>query len=120
MAQSESSLELFPNTYEVNFMRAYSENLPLDHLANLMKHDWNARANENAKWYINTWKMEQPDEEFYETGRRDVDVHILTDMSRLTQGRDPKSLRLLEIGCGIGRMTRHFAEIFGEVYATDV
>ena len=26
----------------------------------------------------------------------------------------------LEIGCGLGRMTRHLAGIFGEVYATDV
>jgi ubiquinone/menaquinone biosynthesis C-methylase UbiE len=29
-------------------------------------------------------------------------------------------LRFLEIGCGIGRMTRHLAAIFGEVHSTDV
>jgi ubiquinone/menaquinone biosynthesis C-methylase UbiE len=29
-------------------------------------------------------------------------------------------MRILEIGCGIGRMTRELANIFGEVYATDV
>src|SRR5690606_31703971 len=31
-----------------------------------------------------------------------------------------KQLRLLEIGCGIGRMTRHLSRIFGEVYGVDV
>jgi ubiquinone/menaquinone biosynthesis C-methylase UbiE len=38
----------------------------------------------------------------------------------LTGGRDPRQLRLLEIGCGIGRMTKHLAAIFGEVFAVDV
>ena len=29
-------------------------------------------------------------------------------------------MRMLEIGCGIGRMTRPLAEVFGEVHAVDV
>ena len=85
-----------------------------------MKRDWDARAFENAKWYINTVKREQKDDEFDETGRQQVDALILSDLPLLTGGRDPRSLRLLEIGCGIGRMTRHLAVIFGEVHAADV
>lgn len=101
-------------------MNEQSEKQDIQHLAYLMKRDWDDRARENAKWYINTYKMEQPDEEFYETARPDINALVLADMPRLTQGRDPKPLRLLEVGCGIGRMTRYLADIFGEVYATDV
>jgi len=61
------------------------------------------------------------------TGRRrvrsnrplEVERLVRADLPLLTQGVIPR-LRLLEIGCGIGRMTRALAEIFGEVYATDV
>lgn len=85
-----------------------------------MKRDWNARARENAKWFINTWKLDQPDDEFYETARPDIESLILADLARLTGERDPKTLRVFEIGCGIGRMTRYLADIFGEVHAADV
>lgn len=92
----------------------------LNQYAEDMKRDWNARARENAKWFINTWKLEQPDEEFYETARPDIQSLILADLERLTGGRDAKTLSIFEIGCGIGRMTRYFADIFGEVHSADV
>ena len=92
----------------------------LPDFAHEMKRDWDDRARENAKWYINTIKREQSDEEFDETGRPDVEKQVLADLDVLTRGRDPGALKLLEIGCGIGRMTCHLARIFGEVHATDV
>ena len=85
-----------------------------------MKEDWNRRAVENARWYINTLRLDQSEEEFDRSGREGVEQWILPEIELLTQGADPRSLRLLEIGCGIGRMTRHLASIFGEIYATDV
>ncbi|MBS1791361.1 MAG: class I SAM-dependent methyltransferase [Acidobacteria bacterium] len=85
-----------------------------------MKHDWDDRARYNAKWFINTYKLEQSDEEFGETGRLHTEELVVDALDLLTQRRDPRSLRLLEIGCGIGRMTSHLAGIFGEVYAVDV
>lgn len=85
-----------------------------------MKRDWDWRARENAKWFINTFKLDQTDEEFDSTGWRDFAGQIQSDLMLLTGGRDPGSLRLLEIGCGVGRMTRHLAEVFGEVHAVDV
>ena len=92
----------------------------LDKYATEMKRDWDRRACENAKWFINTFKLDQSDEEFYATGLRDFDGVIKSDLALLTGGRDPRSLRLLEIGCGIGRMTYHLAATFGEVHAVDV
>jgi len=85
-----------------------------------MKQDWNQRARENARWYINTVRLDQTEEEFHQTGLREVELWILPELELLTQGQDPKGLRFLEIGCGIGRMTRPLAAIFGEVVGTDV
>jgi SAM-dependent methyltransferase len=98
---------------------AESTRQPLQNIAQAMKRDWDDRARENAKWYINTVRKDQSDDEFDATGRPEVTGFVLADPV-LTGGRDLKSLRLLEIGCGIGRMTRHLAEAFGEVHATDV
>jgi ubiquinone/menaquinone biosynthesis C-methylase UbiE len=96
-----------------------SENQTLRNFADAMKRDWDDRARENAKWYINTVKKDQSDDEFDSTGRPEVQNFVLADPI-LTRGRDLKRARLLEIGCGIGRMTRRLAEAFGEVHATDV
>jgi ubiquinone/menaquinone biosynthesis C-methylase UbiE len=85
-----------------------------------MKEDWNARARQNARWFINTVHDRQAEHEFDQTGRTEVQNLVCADLLLLTHGRDPHNLRLLEIGCGVGRMTRPLAEIFGEVYATDV
>jgi ubiquinone/menaquinone biosynthesis C-methylase UbiE len=41
-------------------------------------------------------------------------------MESICQGRDPRRMRIVEIGCGAGRLTRALAAIFGEVHAVDV
>lgn len=84
-----------------------------------MKSDWDDRARENAKWYIATIRIDQSDEDFDRTGGPEVEKFVLSD-PLLTRHRDLKSQRLLEIGCGIGRMSRHFARYFAEVHGTDV
>lgn len=93
---------------------------PAHDVVSAMKNDWNARARENPRWYINTVKRTQSDQEFDEGGVREVEGLVVADLPFLTRGRDPRSLRLLEIGCGLGRMTRALAAHFGEVHATDV
>ncbi len=85
-----------------------------------MKLDWDKRAAEDARWYINTVRRQQTEAEFDAGGRHEVQSQIVDSLALLTGDRDPRQLRLLEIGCGIGRMTKHLAEIFGEVYAVDV
>jgi SAM-dependent methyltransferase len=85
-----------------------------------MRADWDARARENARHYVQTAKTDWTDEEFLASGRKTFEEEILTDLINICQGSDPKSMRVLEIGCGAGRVTSALADYFGEVYAVDV
>lgn len=96
-----------------------SETSSLQNFADAMKRDWDDRAREDSRWYINTIKRNQNDEEFDATGKPEVENFILAE-PLIMAGRDLKAARMLEIGCGIGRMTRHLAGLFGEVHGTDV
>jgi len=89
-------------------------------LCEKMARDWDQRARENARFYVATTKPDWSDEEFFASGRLLVSNHILNDMDNICQGKDPRQMRVLEIGCGAGRVTRALAELFGEVYAVDV
>jgi ubiquinone/menaquinone biosynthesis C-methylase UbiE len=93
---------------------------PLADVAERMRREWDERARENARHYVATSQTEWGDEEYFESGRENVRREILTDMGNICQGRDPKSMKVLEIGCGSGRITRALAEVFGEVYAVDI
>ena len=87
----------------------------------LMKRDWDERARQHAMWFTHrAGTLKQSDESFYESGAAEIRRIILDDLDLVTRGRDPKSIRVLEMGCGIGRMTRALAAIFGEIHATDV
>jgi SAM-dependent methyltransferase len=85
-----------------------------------MREDWDARARENARHYVQTAETDWTDESFFASGEQTVREEILTDMINICQGKDPKQMRVLEIGCGAGRVTRALARLFGEVHAVDV
>jgi SAM-dependent methyltransferase len=85
-----------------------------------MRNDWDRRASENARYYVNTAREDWTDEDFYASGQEAVQGYILNDMGNICQGKHPKDMRVLEIGCGAGRITRSLARVFGEVYAVDV
>ncbi|MGH9672338.1 MAG: methyltransferase domain-containing protein [Bryobacteraceae bacterium] len=85
-----------------------------------MRRDWDERARENARYYVNTQRDDWSDEQFFESGRRTVAEEILTDMINICQGRQPGEMRVLEIGCGAGRVTRALSEVFGEVCGVDI
>ena len=85
-----------------------------------MRREWDERAKENARYYVATAKESWSDEEYFDSGRENVAREILTDMGNVCQGRDPKDLTVLEIGCGSGRITRALAEVIGQVYAVDI
>jgi len=85
-----------------------------------MREDWDARALENARYYVNTAKDNWTDEEFFDSGERTVAEEIRTDMINICQGKDPSQMLVLEVGCGAGRVTRALARLFGEVHAVDV
>jgi cyclopropane fatty-acyl-phospholipid synthase-like methyltransferase len=85
-----------------------------------MRRDWDERARENARYYVATGKSDWTDEEFFRSGEQTVAEEILTDMTNICQGKEPRDMRVLEIGCGAGRVTRALAKLFGEVHAVDV
>jgi SAM-dependent methyltransferase len=85
-----------------------------------MRDDWNERARENARYYVATGKDDWTDDEFVRSGELALDGQILNDLPNICQGRDPKQMRIIEIGCGAGRVTRALAGLFGEVHAVDV
>ena len=94
---------------------------PLDpkHLEK-MKEEWDVRARENARHYVDTSRTDWTDDDFFASGEKAIAEDILSDMINICQGRDPKQMRILEIGCGAGRLTRALGKIFGEVHAVDV
>ncbi len=85
-----------------------------------MRQDWDARARENARYYVATQKTDWTDEEFFASGERAVEEEIETDLINICQGKEPGQMRILEIGCGAGRVTRALARRFGEVHGVDV
>ncbi|MCC7175914.1 MAG: class I SAM-dependent methyltransferase [Bryobacterales bacterium] len=85
-----------------------------------MESDWNQRARDNARYYVATGRDDWTDEEFFRSGQATVEEEILTDMTNICQGRNPRDMKVLEIGCGAGRVTRALAGLFGEVHAVDV
>jgi len=85
-----------------------------------MREDWDRRARENARHYIATGQEQWSDEEFYGSGEATVREQILNDLTNICQGKDPKDMTVLEIGCGTGRVTRALANLFGAVYGVDI
>ena len=85
-----------------------------------MRAEWDARARENARYYVNTANENWTDDEFFQSGERTVAEEILTDMTNICQGKQPQAMRVLEIGCGAARVTRALAGLFGEVHAVDI
>jgi SAM-dependent methyltransferase len=79
-----------------------------------MRADWNARAGEDAYYYVAFGRREQDDEEFFSTA---------TDVLRLLTG-ELKRLRhrdaALEIGCGPGRLMRPLSRHFTKIHGVDV
>ena len=85
-----------------------------------MRRDWDRRARENARFYVATLRDEWSDEEFYRSGEQTFQEQVLTDLTNICQGKDPRQMRVLEIGCGAGRVTRALARHFGHVDAVDI
>jgi ubiquinone/menaquinone biosynthesis C-methylase UbiE len=85
-----------------------------------MQREWDERAKENARFYVNTAQKDWTEEEFFASGRQTVREEILTDMINICQGKAPEEMTVLEIGCGVGRVTRALAEVFGTVHGVDV
>jgi SAM-dependent methyltransferase len=80
-----------------------------------MRDDWNARAREDAGYYVAFGRRDQDDAEFYSTATEMV-TSLESELRRVPLS-ERGGWRALEIGCGPGRlmrpMSRHFVEIDG-------
>ena len=85
-----------------------------------MRRNWDRRAQQNARHYVATGQQEWSDQEFYQAGVDELRDHVFNDLGNICQGKDPKTMKVLEIGCGAGRVTAPLAQFFGEVHAVDI
>jgi SAM-dependent methyltransferase len=92
----------------------------LKEVAEWMRRDWNQRALDDADRFVYTRDSETDEEDFSASGRANYSQLVRPYLPFLLQGADPRDCRVLEIGCGVGRMTRWFAEAFGAVDGIDV
>ena len=79
-----------------------------------MRADWNARAGEDANYYVAFGRRGQDNEEFFGTAA-DVLRDLESQLPRL-RARDAA----LEIGCGPGRLMRPMSRHFTEIHGVDV
>lgn len=75
---------------------------------------WDRAARSNAAWYIAT-RYERESDEFFQQGSDETD-HLLAHCG-ITLHKDQD---VLEIGCGVGRMTRRLCKLSRHVTAVDV
>jgi SAM-dependent methyltransferase len=87
-------------------------------LADKMRCDWDARAEHDAMYYIDTRSDAWEPSAFFEQGAGEARELIGPVLERFDF--DPAGKRLLEIGCGLGRLFPGFAAVFSEVWGIDV
>ncbi|HUC05882.1 MAG TPA: class I SAM-dependent methyltransferase [Acidimicrobiales bacterium] len=86
-------------------------------VADNMRSYWDARAQENAVWYVDTSvDYEAPDmDQFLATGKTVVEEALLNAPVQ-PQGRDTA----IEIGCGVGRICLAMSDHFDHVVGVDI
>jgi SAM-dependent methyltransferase len=75
---------------------------------------WDRAARENAAWYVATGYQSESDAFFAQGG---VEVLTFLEFCGVSVGADDT---VVEIGCGVGRMTRKLTEMARQVLAADV
>ncbi len=83
-----------------------------------MRRDWDARARKNPRAYINWPDVADQEEAFFASGRADYERYVRPFLARMRFDASGKTA--LEIGCGVGRITRSLLEDFGRVIGVDV
>lgn len=86
-----------------------------------MREDWDDRAKEDCLYWVWTvaGRRSSDLESYYETGKQDA--ANLTSAAFQTFAFNPRGKRLLEIGCGVGRLFPGFDRLgFQEIWGVDV
>lgn len=85
-----------------------------------MRREWNERARVNARHYVATSQNEWSDDAFFHSGQVEIEDIVLNYIDEICSSRTAAEMRVLEIGCGAGRMTQSLSQIFGSVDAVDI
>jgi SAM-dependent methyltransferase len=91
---------------------------PEKHWLDAIRRDWDTRARENARAYINWPDVANEEGAFFASGREDYKKYVAPFLEKM--GFDPRGKTALEIGCGIGRFARRMVEDFGQYIGADV
>ena len=83
-----------------------------------IRRDWDARARENARAYINWPDVPNQEDAFFASGRVDYDRYVPPFLKKMNF--DPRDKVALEIGCGIGRIARWMSQDFARYVGVDV
>jgi SAM-dependent methyltransferase len=86
--------------------------------ADLMRRDWDDRAQRNALFYIEDSRHDWNADSFFQSGEDDYCTLVAPVLEQI--GFDPAGKSMLELGCGAGRMSRSFASRFRNVVAVDI
>src|SRR5436305_1925772 len=84
-----------------------------------MREEWNARAREDAHYYVAFGRRGQDDAEFFDTAK-DLVRELESEIKRLPPAAEGAGRRALEIGCGPGRLLRPMSRHFSEIHGVDV
>lgn len=85
---------------------------------NKQKTLWEKLAGENAQYYVLGRTVS--DQAFKQTGKVDYQRFIVDDGIISSQYPDLKKVTILDIGCGVGRMSEFMAGDFNKVIGTDI
>jgi SAM-dependent methyltransferase len=83
-----------------------------------MRDDWNARAREDAGYYVAFGRREQSDADFFATATEVINS-LESELRRVPMAQR-STWKALEIGCGPGRLMRPMSRYFAEIHGVDV
>ncbi len=92
--------------------------MPDPEISARMRDDWNARAREDAGYFVAFGRREQSDADFFATATEVV--NSLEGELRRVAPAQRRNWRALEIGCGPGRLMRPLSRHFAEIHGVDV
>jgi len=87
----------------------------LERSADRLREVWDQRARLDAQYYIKSDLDDQSRESFLDSGLQDVERFVDPWVGQL-----PATRRALDVGCGVGRLTRAMAGRFDQVVGVDI
>tara|TARA_B100001750_G_C15485166_1_gene587837 strand:+ start:308 stop:1195 length:888 start_codon:yes stop_codon:yes gene_type:complete len=114
--------DIFRNSQEYKLSYPTNLNSKNNSVNEIMKQDWNERARTNTLFVISTDHSDS-EKDFWQSGVNDCEKILGRNSDRFSnilQGKDPKKMHVLEIGCGIGRLLIPMSNIFQNVVGIDI